>query len=374
MRTFRVAPVRISGAGIASCGMGGCRIASPAGPAGRLLIGLGLTVSLISAGCGTLSPSTSEEVGAFSLAGPVRLGVDPRQLMDSRKSAGPYRLVHGDVLELQMPTVMERLPNRSGDDTAPYRCRVDAAGNIVLPIVGDVQVAGRTVSEIEDAIVKLYYPRYTIRKPSVVASVAEYRLATVSIVGAVANPGLHELRSNQLTLITALMVAGGITKDGAAAVHVYRAGDKQHKSMTVPVIGMSIPARDPKVMDGDTIMVEASSPQVITVIGLVKKPGLFPWAPNARYSLMDALAFAGGVNDIADPQYVKVYRQDADGRVVSAVLKLEGPSAAGTSSLYLKPGDVVSVEQTSRTRTRLFLSQIVRMGLGVNAGASVGPP
>ncbi|MDY6913083.1 MAG: hypothetical protein SVT52_01310, partial [Planctomycetota bacterium] len=79
------------------------------------------------------------------------------------------------------------------------------------------------------------------------------------------------------------------------------------------------------------------------------------------------------VHDVADPQYVTVYRQDSNGKVVAAVLKLDGPSAVGASNIDLKPGDVVAVEQTLRTRTRLLLAAVVRIGVGANAGASVGP-
>ncbi len=338
----------------------------------RLLVGLTVTMSLVLPGCNVLSSASSKkELAAFKRAGPVYLNVDfGGSLGGTAKSRGPYRLVPGDVLELQMPAIIGRLANDSAGRTEAYLCRVNPDGNILLPIVGEVAVVGKTLSQIESLIVDLYYPKYVLQKPGIVTSVTEYRTGTVTLAGAVEEAGTYELRSNEMNLVSALMRAGGIAKGGATTIHIRHADQEQGNNETIAVVGMNIPSKDVKLTDGDTIVVEALDPQVITVIGLVKKPGLFPWSPQNKYSVMDALAFAGGINDIADPQFVKVYRLGSDGKVVSAVLKLNGPSAVGASELFLKPGDVVAVEQTARTRTRVFLAQILRMGFGINAGVS----
>ena len=336
--------------------------------------GLSVLGLLVMAGC-IGGPSSEEELATFQEAGPVQLQVDLAQLLKKRMSSGPYRLIPGDILKLQMPAVTGHMPGKTVADaeTESYLCRVDANGNVILPIVGEVPVAGRTLSEIEVIITDLYYPKYFFQKPSIVASVDEYQVISVSVVGALEEPGVYELRSNEKTLISALMKAGGITEDGATAIYIHHAGQDKSEAVVIPVVGLNIPARDVDLADGDTIVVESSEPQVITVIGLVNKPGLFPWSTKNRYNVMDALAFAGGINDVADPQHVTVYRQDSNGKVVSAVLKLDGASAVGASNIDLKPGDVIAVEQTLRTRTRLLLAAIVRIGVGANAGASVGP-
>jgi polysaccharide export outer membrane protein len=290
-----------------------------------------------------------------------------------RNSGGPYRLVTGDLLELQMPAVARLLPNRKGDDTEPYKCRVDSTGRVVLPIVGNLQVGGKTLAEVEAAVAQLYHPKYVHQEPSIVASVAEYRLSSVSVVGAVQAPGVYQLRSNERTVITALMKAGGISDRGATTIHIYGSGAEKERSLTVPVVDANIPAGDVELADGDTVVVEEMQNQAVSVVGLVKNPGMFPWSSKRRLTVMDALAFAGGVNDLADPEYARVYRQNAGGKIVTALLSLSGPCAGGATELCLKPGDIVVVEQTPQTRTRLFLAQILHMGLGVNAGASVGP-
>jgi len=332
-----------------------------------------MVLSAILAGCGPQKQQSDTDLAAFEQAGPVRFKADYKQILRMRKSAGPYRLVPGDLLELQMPAVVRLLPDRQGDDTEPYRCRLDSSGRVVLPIIGNLKVAGKTLSEVEAALTNLYCPKYVRQEPSIVARVAEYRLSSISVVGAVTAPGVYELRSNEMTLIAALMKAGGITDEGAATIHIYGPNSQSQRSVSIDVLDMNIPAKDVELADGDTIIVEAMEPQAVTVVGLVKKPGMYPWNSKGKFTVMDALAFAGGVNDLADPQYVRVYRQDASGKITSVLVKLNGPSAVGASEVCLKPGDIVAVEQTPRTRSRLFLAQIIQMGVGVNAGASVGP-
>ena len=86
---------------------------------------------------------------------------------------------------------------------------------------------------------------------------------------------------------------------------------------------------------------------------------------------MQAIAHAGGMDSIASPEYTKVYRKTADGKVISVTLKTGGESGVSASKVEIKPGDVVAVEQTALTFTRIFLSRI--LNVGVSAGASVGP-
>jgi len=346
---------------------GACRLT--AGLATALVLALLAT----SAGCEGPSASSPAAVQAFKNAGPVRLKMDMEQLVTNRLTEGPYKLVRGDVLALQMPAIMRTLPNRSADETEPYKCRIDSAGKVVLPIAGEAQVAGKTLSDVESLVAGLYWPKYFRTKPGIVATVADYKLASVSVMGAVEDPGIHELKSNECTLISAVMKAGGIAEDGATSIKIIRKQGGQTSSIKIPVVAMNIPARDARLADGDTVMVEARTPEVITVVGLVKKPGLLPCKPNSRHNVMDALAFAGGIDEIADPKYVTVYRQGANGGVISAVFDLKDSSTVSADDMALKPGDIVAVEQTPGTRTRMLLAMIVRVGFGANAGAAVGP-
>ncbi|MBA7697439.1 hypothetical protein ES703_106104 [subsurface metagenome] len=104
---------------------------------------------------------------------------------------------------------------------------------------------------------------------------------------------------------------------------------------------------------------------MVTVVGLVNKPGNFPYPPDVKYNLMQALGFAGGLNLSAEPRYATVYRLRADGTTVSAAFNIIGvaKSADPTDALsvLLKPYDVVAVQHTSRTRAKVFWDRVFRM-------------
>ena len=336
--------------------------------AGRCALGAVTAVFLICvAGCGPTLPS-ADELAAFEKAGPLRPTVDVGRLIRARMPTGPYRLVPGDVLELRMPAVMRAIAPEPSDQADPYLCRVSDAGMIFLPNAEKVHVADKTLSETEAAVVALYHPKYIVHRPSVVASVTDHQTVNVSITGAVQKPGLYALRSNEMSLVALLMKAGGIVEDGASTIRIARSGRAGPESpLALPVKGLNIPFADVALEGGESVEVERLNPQVFTVMGLVNKPGAFPYPPELRYNLMEALGFAGGINDTADPRYVKVYRRGAGGEVVAVVLKITGKALAKSSSIVIRPGDVVAVEHTLRTRTRSVLAQVFRFNTGISA-------
>ncbi|MCK4851200.1 MAG: SLBB domain-containing protein, partial [Phycisphaerae bacterium] len=145
---------------------------------------------------------------------------------------------------------------------------------------------------------------------------------------------------------------------------------QQAEPLVLPVKGLNIPFADVVLAGGETVEVERLDPPVFMVTGLVKRPGPFPYPPSASYTLSQALAFAGGVDEKIDPRYAKVYRRDAEGRVVSCVFKITGNGQIDTSRLLIKPGDIVAVEHTQRTRTRQAMANMFRISTGMVVGAT----
>ena len=345
--------------------------------AGRRTTVLALAVALSClAGCG---PEQGSDAGleAFRAAGPVRTVADIERLIRAKISTGPYRVVVGDVLHVQIATLMRAISPEVPDavNTQPYLCRVAPDGTIQLPIVGGVPAAGMTLTDIEFTIADAYHPKYYISRPTVSVRVAEHRTINVSVLGAVAQPGIHQLRSDQTSLVAALMKAGGILPDGASVIQLRHADESAEASgepIVLPVKGLNVPFADVALQDGDTVEVKSLDPQVFTVIGLVNRVGAFPYPRGTRLTLLQALAYAGGLHDVADPQYCKIYRQDADGNMVAQTFKVTGTALTSASNVTIKPGDVVAVEHTGRTRARLILAEVlqIRAGINVNASAS----
>ena len=346
----------------------------------------------------------------FENAGPVRPTVDLDRLVRARIGGGPYRVVTGDVLELSIPAILQvftaELPD-TPDQVTPRVCRVSVNGAIRLPIVGEIDVAGKSLAEIELAVIDAYYPEYSVVVPPIAARILEYNTSKVSIIGAVQKPGIYSLPSDQMSLVALLMQAEGIVDEGAAVIriihndqpdptisqeedqinmHLKRILDaldtgrttefaeatnttgraRENEPLALPIKGLNIPFADVVLRDGDTVEVERLEQPLFTVIGLVNRPGNFPYPPDVQYNLMQAVGFAGGLSQAAEPRYTTVYRQKADGTITSAIFKVvDGSKLTNASNILIKPGDIVSVEHTPRTRTKLFLDRVFRINMGV---------
>ena len=69
-----------------------------------------------------------------------------------------------------------------------------------------------------------------------------------------------------------------------------------------------MPFADVALQEGDSVRVQPPYEQSIAIVGLVNKPGNMPYPPNARYTLIEAIAFAGGLDLVADPRFVTAAR------------------------------------------------------------------
>lgn len=325
--------------------------------------------------------STPEEIAIFQNAGPAKPTVDFDKIVRARPATEPYHVVKGDVLELVMPDVMRAVQPQSAESVqgasavVSHLCRVTEAGTIVLPAVGEIEVAGKRLSEIEAAAAAQYYPKFLMARPSVVARVVEYQTQVVTVTGAVANQGAFALRSDEMSLVTLLMKAGGVDKEGAGVISIQRSGAggaEPPDPVVLPIKDLKTPFADLPLQPGDVVEVQERVPGEIMVVGLVTKVGVFPYPPRGQYNLMQTLALAGGVDMHAEPQFVSVYRNAGDGRIIIATLSLEGVAFGETSRIVIKPGDVVAVEHSVSTRARQFLADIARFGFGFSAGYNLG--
>ncbi len=321
-------------------------------------------------GMGTHYWLEGEEMKAFVEAGPILPEVDTKVMLSGMKNPGPYKVVPGDLLEVKGPrTFNTEIVQDRADPSRGYFARVDADGKIFLPVLGEVLVKGMTLGEIESRISRGLYPKYLKQRPSIVAEVVDYRRMRVQVMGAVENPGIVKLRSDEMTLYGALSEAGGILKGvnlvvGARLIRIRRQGNSEVKDTILPVKGLNIPVGNVALFGGETIEVERYEPDTFTVIGLVKKSGAYEYPPEVTYNLMQALAVAGGVDTVADPPYATIFRKDKDGKILAATFGIAGSGMALSSGFEIKPGDVIAVEHTALSWSRALLAQVLRINIG----------
>ena len=135
----------------------------------------------------------------------------------------------------------------------------------------------------------------------------------------------------------------------------------------------------PPLRDGDVVHVAKRTLPPVYVIGLVRKPGEFPYPTNQQLRVLDALALAGGVsNPIAED--VLVLRQVPGAAEPARIAVSIQAAKNGRDNLALAPGDTVSVEQTPATVFVDVIETFFRFGVGASirgfkrpTSASTGP-
>lgn len=133
--------------------------------------------------------------------------------------------------------------------------QVDAAGKVVLPLVGSIQAAGYTATELAASIAKALSKEMLVN-PQVSVVVQNAISQKVTVQGSVTEPGIYQLQG-PTTLLDALAMAKGTTRVASLDdVAVFRqvAGRKIGAVFNVKKISNGEQA-DPEILGSDTIVV-----------------------------------------------------------------------------------------------------------------------
>ena len=123
---------------------------------------------------------------------------------------GDYEVGPGDVIEVAV----------YGNDDLSRIPTVQTNGSISLPLLGEVQVAGLTVAEVQRKITNLLAKDYLVN-PQVEVKVRDYNSQYVSVVGEVNTPGRKPLRG-KTRLIDLLSEGGGFKPTASGEVMITR--------------------------------------------------------------------------------------------------------------------------------------------------------
>jgi polysaccharide export outer membrane protein len=247
-----------------------------------------------------------------------------------------YQVGPGDVLEVTVygNEDLSRLPT------------VQTNGAVTLPLLGEVQVAGLTVAEVQRKVTSLLEKDYLVR-PQVVVKVREYQSQFVSVVGEVNSPGRKPLRG-RTRLFDALIEAGGFKTTASGEVTVTRTDgtfDGGSRVLRVRISGAATPQDtlnlELPLRSGD--MVTVSPKQFVTVDGEVTRPGRYPI--DSDLTVTGAVSLAGGLTRFGSST-VKLRRTDPQtGDVTILEVNLKDVRNGKKPDPLLQPNDAISVSR-----------------------------
>lgn len=120
------------------------------------------------------------------------------------------RYIDGDGKISNMTNTTTQSGNSSLESSTAYYL-VNYDGSIEFPIVGKIEVAGLTKTQVAQKICDAISPKYVKEKPSVDIRLMNFR---VTIAGAVRAPGVYQSKNERMTFLEAISMAGDLDIKG----------------------------------------------------------------------------------------------------------------------------------------------------------------
>ena len=196
--------------------------------------------------------------------------------------------------------------NPSARGTQLGTVMVDAGGDIQLPYIGRLVVAGKTTNDIERMIERGL--RGLSQRPQALVSIKENAHNVFYVSGDVRQPGRYPLGLPRERLLDALARAGGtVNQPDDMVVRVTRGSVSQESRLS------SVDASGPQniaLLPGDRVEL-FNRPRTYLVFGASDKVSQVNFGAN-NVSMAEALARTGGPSErIADPAAVYLFRYAA---------------------------------------------------------------
>ena len=269
--------------------------------------------------------------------------------------------------------ILVRAPEAEEIDNRPFR--IDGDGNINLPLVGHLHVAGMSLQELEADLVKRL--REYIREPQVFVTVVQFRSEPVFFVGLFAKPGVYPLQGNR-TLVEMLSTVGGIQRDAARRLKITRheeygplplpdaVVDPEKKISTAEISIGSLtqnmnPAENILLQPYDEVSVGRA--ELVYVSGEVGRVGGVDLAERDTVPIAQVLAQSGGFTKDAKKNKARILRpvEGTTRRYLIEVDVAELFDGKGFD-IPLQPGDIVYVP---RSYARAFWTAVQAVALPI---------
>jgi polysaccharide biosynthesis/export protein len=232
--------------------------------------------------------------------------VDPRPLSGSpeRKTApaNGSALVIGTGDELEI--TVYGAPDLSG------HTRVSADGNISLPLIGYVRIAGLSSSEAAGAIEAQLRRGNVVNDPQVSVYVKEYTSSGISVSGEVTKPGFYSAVGPH-RLFDVLQAAGGPTDKAANKVVISHRDQKDATTLSISKNPAEMTASNIELQPGDTVVVPKAG--IVYVLGEVTRPGGYVLNSTGGITVLQVVAVAGGPTHVASAGKTRLLRRTENG-------------------------------------------------------------
>ncbi len=224
-----------------------------------------------------------------------------------------------------------------GQLTLNARLTVDRSGDIYVPRVGQVHVAGLPFAQLgpvlRSAAGRLY------RNFDLNVNMGQLRSVQIFVTGYARRPGSYTI-SSLSTLLNAIFVSGGPAADGSMRRIELKREDRVVATFDLyELLLKGAKGNDAHLAPGDVIYYPPAGPQV-AVAGSVRVPAIYELKPEAGATTVgELLAMAHGLSEAASTQHASIQRIDNREHLEDLDITLD---AAGLAAV-VRGGDLLHV-------------------------------
>lgn len=257
----------------------------------------------------------------------------------------------GDLIELSVFGVPE----------LSVKTRISGSGDLYLPLIDYVHVAGLTTDEAQDMIQKRLEDGGFVRNPHVSIFVDESTSQAISIMGEVNRPGAYPAIGER-RLFDIISTAGGLNDRAGRKVTIQRRdGEKVELVMSVNL------ADDDKsnveIFPGDIIFVSRAG--IVYIVGDVNHPTGFRIEDNSL-SVLKCLALAGGQTKTSALTKARILRETPNG-IQEIPVNLKKVLYAKAPDMAMVKGDILFIPG-SALKTAAYRGTDVAVSLATTVG------
>lgn len=196
---------------------------------------ISVLICMILNGCGTIPGMQNMDTTVMLKAAvpqkfevhPSLIPITPTLIADQKIRRYHYRIAPADVLDInvwqhpEFDLLARTGQGMNGTSTATNTSGylVNSEGNIFFPLIGYVDVGGKTMEQVR-SLMSVRLKTY-INSPQINVRVADFRGQKVYVLGEVLKPGFLPITDQPLTIADALTLSGSINPDTADPRYIY---------------------------------------------------------------------------------------------------------------------------------------------------------
>jgi len=266
--------------------------------------------------------------------------------------------------------------------------RVSDTDDISYPLIpGKVSVGGLTPFQLESKLEQLLVENGLVSHPQVSVFVKEQTSEPVSVVGAVKNTIVYQVK-RPTTLLEVLSAAGGVSDDAGSVVIVTRPA-RPNIARAEPASATTDPSQDEQkitirlqdllesgdsvyniqVYGGDTVSVPRAGIVYVLGLGVAQPGGYVLQGHGEQITVLKMLALAHGLSSFAKADSAVILRTNpASGQRDEIPVHLKEIQNRKTVDMPMKSNDILYVPVSSGKKV---LARGAEAALGIGTGVAV---